>query len=188
MSQKQQLDLDGNPPPTTYEIERVSGARQGADGKPEFCVHWAGGERAWGNAATTWESIPHDTVLAVWEKLAARKATSIELESASGSERAALHNQLASLPQEGSSGVVEAWISAKIRRHSSKAQITEYMGPPSHHFKLQFEQFHVGQADPDDGTYDLLGAEVDWQFASAPQSSSSSIESTRARVARRNRQ
>lgn len=186
MSQKQQLDLDGNPPPTTYEIERVSGARQGADGKPEFCVHWAGGERAWGNAATTWESIPHDTVLAVWEKLAARKATSIELESASGSERAALHTQLASLPQEGSSGVVDSWINATIRGKKSKAQVVEYLGPPSKKFKIKFEEFKQGQSDPDDGQYDLLRAEIEWEFASAPPSVCP-VQIARARVARRNR-
>jgi hypothetical protein len=169
------------------EIDSVTACRKATDGKPEFCVHWAGGKRAWGNDATTWESIPQGTVLAVWEKLAAREATSIELEGATGSERAALQNQIAALPQAGGSGIVDRWISATIRNNRSKAQVVEYLGPPSHKFKIKFEEFKQGQSDPDDGQYDLLAAEIRWEFTSAPPSACP-IQSIEERVARRNRQ
>ena len=174
----------------TFEIEGVSAAREGTDGT-EFLVHWVGGTEMWGDGATTWQTLSTDAVLAVWEKLAERESVLSKLESAGSTEIAPLQSQLAELPQVGSSGIVDSWISARIRGHWSKGEVKQYMGPPSHHFKIKFEEFKQGQADQDDGIYDLLGVDFDWRFASAPEPTVTvSTESTRARgrVARRNRQ
>ena len=46
-----------------------------------------------------------------------------------------------------------------------KAQISGYKRGSA---TLTFEGFN-GIPDPDDGTYDLLGAEIDWEFSSAPK-------------------
>ena len=98
----------------------------------------------------------------------------------------AIERQLALLPEAGSSGIVDQWFSAKIRGKKSKCQNKECMRLPPHQFRLEFEEFKQGQADPDDGTYDLLDAEVDWHFTSPPPSVTA-IESTGGRVAPRTR-
>lgn len=54
------------------------------------------------------------------------------------------------------------WILANKR---FKAQISGYKRGSA---TLTFEGFN-GIPDPDDGTYDLLGAEIDWEFSSAPK-------------------
>jgi hypothetical protein len=51
-------------------------------------------------------------------------------------------------------------------------------------FKLQFEQFKGGQADSDDGEFDLLDAEVEWNFISSLDPRHASSPNEQARVAR----
>jgi len=142
----------------------------------------------WGDQATSWQTLPVESVLAVWEKLDERASLreQLDAEQANSAASRAIELQLAELPAIGSSGVVSKWIRAKIRGHWSKAEIKEYMGSPSHHFKLKFEEFKQGEADQDDGVYDLLGADFEWQLSSAPKPAAS-IESTQGRVARRSR-
>ena len=69
----------------------------------------------------------------------------------------------------GSSGIANSWISARNRGHWSKGEVKEYLGPPSHIFKVKFEEFKQGQADEDDGLYNLLGADFDWRSTAAPE-------------------
>lgn len=54
------------------------------------------------------------------------------------------------------------WILANKR---FKAQISGYKRGSA---TLTFEDFN-GEPDPDNGKYDLLGAEIDWEFSSAPK-------------------
>ena len=77
----------------------------------------------------------------------------MELERARATEIATLQSQLAELPQLGSSGIVNSWINARIRGHWSKGEVKEYLGPPSHNFKVMFEEFKQEQADQDGGLY-----------------------------------
>jgi hypothetical protein len=73
----------------------------------------------------------------------------------------------------------------KNRGQRSKAKVVEFVG---RQFKLEFEQFKVGQSDPDDGVYDLLNAELAWNFTHAPGSRTAIANAElQARVARRPR-
>ena len=184
--QKEKLEDEHEP---EYSIERVSAVRElGTDG-PEFLVHWEGGVAVWGGQATSWQTLPVESVLAVWERLDERTSLreQLDAEQSGSATSRAIEHQLAELPEVGSSGVVNKWISAKIRGHWSKGQIKQYMGSPSHHFKLKFEEFKQGEADKDDGVYDLLGADFEWRFTTAPKPTAA-IESAQGRVARRTRQ
>ena len=67
LSQKQQLDADGNAEPTEYEVSDVSAARK-TGGLTQFRIHWAGGVEMWGKDATSWEPLDRKIVLAAWEK------------------------------------------------------------------------------------------------------------------------
>ena len=164
------------------EIDWISACREGTDGEAEFRVHWSGGIGKWGGDATSWQVLESATVLAVWEKQGERE--SIMLEGSSAINRDA---RLAALPQPGSSGVVGCWIDAVIRGHKSKAKIVDFLDS---RFKIVFEPFKAGEHDPDDGVYDLLKAQVPWNFTDPPprQLAVSSAESTQGRVARRTRQ
>ena len=184
--QKQKLDAEVEL--EECEVESVSACREGSEGEPEFLVHWAGGVEKWQAEATTWQSLDPATVLAVWEKQSERESIMQGLQSASLIERSSLQARLVALPQQGSSGVVGSWIEGTIRGHKSKCKILEFQAPSS--FKVEFEQWKVGESDPDDGQYDLLNAEFDWNFTDAPprQLEGCSAVSERGRVARRTRQ
>ena len=58
-------------------------------------------------------------------------------------------------------------MSCKIRGKQSRAQVTAH-DSESKTFTIKFEQFKVGVNDPDDGDYDLLDAEIAWEFIDAP--------------------
>ena len=109
------------------------------------------------------------------------------LQSASLVERNSLQARLMALPQQGSSGVVGSWLEAIVRGHKSKCKILEFQAPSS--FKVEFEQWKIGENDPDDGVYDLLNAEISWKLTDPPsrQHVNSPAMSTRGRVATRNR-
>ena len=186
--QKQKLDAEVEL--EECEVESVSACREGSGGEPAFLVHWAGGVEEWQAGATTWQPLDPVTVtvLAVWEKQSERESIMQGLQSASLIERSSLQARLVALPQQGSSGVVGSWIEGTIRGHKSKCKILEFQAPSS--FKVEFEQWKVGESDPDDGQYDLLNAEFDWNFTDAPprQLEGCSAVSERGRVARRTRQ
>lgn len=55
----------------------------------------------------------------------------------------------------------------EMQKGRSKALIVEYDATTSLH-KLQFEA-NLGQTDPEDGWYDLLGAAVSWELTHAPR-------------------
>ena len=183
--QKLQLDADGNPEQTDYRVDWVSACRKGDDDQPEFLIHWSGGVDKWGTGSATWQPIDSSVVLAVWEKHDLREDIMNKLgQNANG--LAGLQNQLAALPEQGSRGVIDRWISATIRGQKSKGKIIGFVAPK---FTVEFEQFKQGQSDPDDGDFDLLDAEVDWCFTDAPPSHSHLIDIlVGERVARRNRQ
>jgi hypothetical protein len=163
----------------------VSACRKGNDHQPEFLVHWSGGTDKWGTEAATWQSMDASTVLAVWEKHDLREDIMRQLQHATGLQDQLLCTKLAALPKQGSSGVVGRWINATIRGQRSKAKVVEFVG---RQFKLEFEQFKVGQSDPDDGVYDLLNAELAWNFTHAPGSRTAIANAElQARVARRPR-
>ena len=179
--QKERLDVDGNPEPDECAVDWVSACRVAADGQPEYLVHWTGGIERWGKNASTWQSLDSAVVLATWES---------ELEQLVSSSSALLHTldqllQAAPLRQP----LVGRWIKAKVRGSWSNAEVIGF-NTSSSWFKLQFEQLQTGQADPDDGEYDLLNGEVEWHFTSEPQplcTSSNLSSSAQERVARRNR-
>lgn len=147
-------------------------------------MHWAGGVSKWGVQARTWQALDRDTILAVWEKREERESIEAKLQggSCSTEERGVLESELAELPKAGSSGIVGCWIRAKIRSQYFQAKVLEYDSQSG--FKLEFEQFKTGVADPDDGIYDLMDAQVDWSFTNAP---GIVVGSKRARVATRTR-
>jgi hypothetical protein len=177
--------VDGNVEPDDYEVDHVSAARK-RGAVTQFRVHWAGGVERWGDAATSWEPLDRQIVLAAWEKHSEREHVEHQLASANATAASSLQGQLAILPQQGSSGVVGRWVRAKIRGHYSNAKIIEFNASSSM-FKLQFEQFKGGQADSDDGEFDLLDAEVEWNFISALDPQHASSPNGQARVARRTR-
>ena len=185
LCQKQKLDAEVEL--EECEVESVSACREGSEGEPEFLVHWAGGVEKWQAEATTWQSLDPVTVLAVWEKQSERESIMQGLQSAAAVERDSLQARLEALPRQGSSGVVGAWIDASTRGHKSKAKILDFQDS---RFKIEFEQFKLGEHDPDDGVYDLLNAEISWNFTDPPprQLVDSPAVSERGRVARRNRQ
>ena len=185
LCQKQKLDAEVEL--EEWEVEWVSACREGSEGEPEFLVHWAGGVEKWQAEAATWQSLNPVTVLAVWEKQSERESIMQGLQSASLVERNSLQARLAALPQQGSSGVVGSWLEAIVRGHKSKCKILEFQAPSS--FKVEFEQWKIGENDPDDGVYDLLNAEISWKLTDPPprQLAVSSAVSTRGRVATRNR-
>ena len=124
------------------------------------------------------------TVLAVWEKHDLREDIMRQLQQ-NADGLAGLQDQLAALPEQGSSGVVGRWISAAIRGQRSKGKIIGFVAPM---FTVEFEQFKQGQSDPDDGAFDLLNAEVEWCLTEAPPRHSQLIDSlVEERVARRTR-
>lgn len=165
----------------------MSGARKCEGGEVEWLVHWAGGVERWKSDATSWQQLDRQTVLAVWESESEREDIQDKLVSASATEVTDLQNQLSALPQQGSSGIVGRWVQARIRGHWSNAEITDFSNSSSF-FRLKFEQLVLGQADPDDGEYDLLNAEVDWCFTEAPPRHSQLIDSlVGEREARRTR-
>jgi hypothetical protein len=179
--QKEKLDAECEVADPECEIDGISACREGAGGEAGFHVHWSGGIDKWKGDATTWQALESDKVLAVWEKQGERE--SIMLEGSSAINRDA---RLAALPQPGSGGVVGCWIDAVIRGHKSKAK---NVGFQDSRFKIEFEQFKAGEHDPDDGVYDLLKAQIRWNFTDPPprQLAVSSAVSTRGRVATRNR-
>ena len=167
--QKEQLGADGRPasqPMEEFEMDGVSAGRAGGDGA-EFCVHWAGGAAKWGSEATTWETLSPDEVLCVWEREQERESALQQLSGMEGQEREAAQQRIALLPLPGSSGIIGRWMSCRIRGNQSRAQVTAY-DLESKTFTIQFEQFKVGVNDPDDGNYDLLDAEINWEFIDAP--------------------
>jgi hypothetical protein len=184
LCQKQKLDAEVEL--EEWEVEWVSACREGSEGEPEFLVHWAGGVEQWQAEATTWQSLDPVAVLAVWEKQSEREGIMQELQNVAAVERDSLHARLEALPQQGSSGVVGAWIDASIRGRKSKAKILDFQDS---RFKVEFEQWKIGENDPDDGVYDLLNAEICWNFTDPPprQRGNSPAVSTRGRVATRNR-
>ena len=135
----------------------MSACREGSEGEPEFLVHWAGGVEQWGAEATTWQSLDPVAVLAVWEKQSEREGIMQELQNVAAVERDSLHARLEALPQQGSSGVVGAWIHASIRGHKSKAKVLDFQDS---RFKVEFEQWKIGENDPDDGVYGLSNAKI----------------------------
>jgi len=167
--QKEKRDADGQPasqPVEEFEMDRVSAGRVGGDGA-EFCVHWAGGAAKWGSEASTWETLSPDEVLGVWERVQERESALHQLSSVEGQEREAVQQKIALLPLPGSSGIISRWMSCKIRGKQSRAQVTAH-DSESKTFTIKFEQFKVGVNDPDDGDYDLLDAEIAWEFIDAP--------------------
>ena len=95
-------------------------------------MHWTGGVGKWGSEATTWQHLDSDVILATWEKCSERGDIMFnDDESLATSWNAELREQLMLLPQEGRSGVIGKWISAAVRGNRSKAQVVEYLGPPS---------------------------------------------------------
>ena len=114
-------------------------------------MHWSGGVEEWQAEAATWQSLDRYpvTVLAVWEKQSERESIMQGLQGASLVERNSLQARLAALPQQGTSGVVGSWIEAIIRGHKSKCKILEFEDT-SHKFKVEFEQWKIGESDPDD--------------------------------------
>ena len=58
--------------PDKYEVDDVSAARK-RGAVTQFRVHWVGGVERWGDAATSWEPLERQIVLAAWEKHSERE-------------------------------------------------------------------------------------------------------------------